>query len=150
MIRTIKTTFHTSKTDLDRLFACNRESARAWNDCLSHAREHYQNTGKWISQSELQALTKGQYHLHSQSIQAVQERYLKARENAYKAKQAGYEQVRCPYKSKKNYPTRWKKDGFSIQPNGTIQLSMGIQQGKREKPITVRAFRVPQGIVKEI
>ncbi|MFZ5641172.1 MAG: RNA-guided endonuclease TnpB family protein, partial [Bacillota bacterium] len=94
MIRVIKTPFRTSKTDLDRLFACNRESARVWNDCLSHAKEHHKQTGKWIDKKELQALTKGRYHLHSQSIQSVQERYLEARKNALKAKQAGYGHIR--------------------------------------------------------
>ena len=41
MIRVKKTTFRTSKTDLDRLFACNRESARVWNDCLSYAKDYH-------------------------------------------------------------------------------------------------------------
>ncbi|MDA8210737.1 MAG: transposase [Clostridia bacterium] len=146
----IKTSFRTSKTDLDRLFACNRESARVWNDCLSHAKEHHKQTGKWIGKMDLQTLTKGQYHLHSQSIQSIQERYLEARKNAWKAKQAGYEHIRYPYKTKRHYPTRWKKDGFAIHPDGKIQLSMGIHQGKREKPVIVHASHIPQGKVKEI
>ncbi|TLM98212.1 IS200/IS605 family element transposase accessory protein TnpB, partial [bacterium] len=136
--------------DFDRLFACNRESARAWNDCLNHAKEHHQQTGKWIDKKELQVLTKGRYHLHSQSIQSVQERYLEARKNAWKAKQAGYGHIRYPYKTKRHYPTRWKKDGLVICPNGKIQLSMGIHQGKREKPVIVHASHIPNGKVKEI
>ncbi|MDA8213064.1 MAG: transposase [Clostridia bacterium] len=150
MIRVIKTTFQTSKIDLDRLFACNRESARVWNDCLIHAKEHHKQTGKWIGKTQLQALTRGRYHLHSQSIQSVQERYLVARKNAWKAKQAGYEHIRYPYRTKRNYPTRWKKDGFAIHSNGKIQLSMGIHQGKREKPVIVHASRIPPGKVQEI
>ncbi|TLM98803.1 IS200/IS605 family element transposase accessory protein TnpB, partial [bacterium] len=150
MIRVIKTPFRTSKTDLDRLFACNRESARVWNDCLNHAKEHHKQTGKWIDKKELQALTKGRYHLHSQSIQSVQERYLEARKNARKAKQAGYEYIRYPYKIKNHYPTRWKKDGFVICSNGKIQLSMGNHQGKREKPVIVHASLILDGKVKEI
>ena len=90
MIRVEKTPFRTSKQDLDRLFQCNRESARAWNGCLEAAKHHHQSQGQWINRTELQAVTKRQYALHSQSIQSVQERYLQARDNAWKAKQAGY------------------------------------------------------------
>ena len=150
MIRVKKTTFRTAKTDLDRLFACNRESARVWNDCLSHAKEYHKQKGKWIDRKELQTLTRGRYHLHSQSIQSVQERYLEARKNALRAKQAGYDHIRYPYKTKGHYPTRWKKDGFVIHPNGKIELKMGVHQGKREKAILVYVSTIPSGRVKEI
>ena len=150
MIRVEKTAFHTFKKDLDRLFQCNRESARTWNDCLDAAKKHHQANGKWISRSELQAVTKGRYDLHSQSIQSVQERYIQARENAWKAKQAGYGQIRYPYRTKRYYPTRWKKDGFVVYKSGRIELSMGIRNGRREKPIEVNTNRLPEGKIKEI
>jgi len=150
MIRVKKTTFRTTKTDLDRLFACNHESARVWNDCLSHAKEYHKQKGRWIDRKKLQTLTRGRYHLHSQSIQSVQERYLEARKNALRAKQAGYEHIRYPYKTKGHYPTRWKRDGFVIHPNGKIEFKMGIHQGKREGPIIVYISTIPQGKVKEI
>ncbi len=69
MIRTLKTTFRTTKKDLNRLFACNRNSAQVWNDCLKYAKEHHLETGRWINKCELQQLTSGRYNLHSQSIQ---------------------------------------------------------------------------------
>jgi hypothetical protein len=34
MLRGQKLFFRASKADLDRLYACNRESARVWNECL--------------------------------------------------------------------------------------------------------------------
>ena len=46
MIRVHKTTFCTSKADLDRLFACNRVSAGVWNDCLEIARAYHQQHRK--------------------------------------------------------------------------------------------------------
>jgi len=90
VIRALKTTFRTTKKDLERLFACNCNSAQVWNDCLKHAKEHHLQTGSWINKCELQQLTRGRYNLHSQSIQSVQERYLQARKNAWKAKQQGH------------------------------------------------------------
>jgi putative transposase len=70
MLRGQKVSFRASKTDLKRLFACNCESALVWNECLRLAKEYFQY-GQWISKSELQKQTKGKFHLHSQSIQAV-------------------------------------------------------------------------------
>ncbi len=76
MIRAQFVRFHASKRDVERLYACNRESAQVWNMCLELAKNHYSEHRKWISQSELQKQTKRQFHLHSQSIQAVCHKYL--------------------------------------------------------------------------
>ncbi len=150
MIRTHKTTFRTNKKDLERLFACNRISAQVWNDCREHAKNHHQQTGRWINLSKLQQLTRKTYHLHSQSVQSVQERYLKARRNAWKARQKGFIDIRYPYKEKKHYPTRWKKDGFVVHPDGLIKLKMCLNNGKRQPPIRVRVADIPKGQIKEI
>jgi putative transposase len=150
MIRVHKTWFITSKKHLDRLFECNRVSAQVWNDCLEIAKSYYKETNKWISQSELQKLTKGKYPIHSQSIQAVVHKYIWARDAARAAREQGYADVKYPYKHKKNFNTKWAKDGFKIHENGKIELSLGIWQGKRQEPIIVRVKDLPQGKVKEI
>lgn len=149
MIRTAKVYFRTAKTDLNRLFDCNRTSAMVWNDSLNIARAHHQITGKWITKTELQKATKGKYPIHSQSIQAVCHKYLWARDNAKKARDKGYK-VRYPWRNKKNYPTKWVKDGLTVHSNGKIKLSMGNWEGKRQKPIVVYVKSLPQGCIKEI
>jgi putative transposase len=50
----------------------------------------------------------------------------------------GYTAIRYPRRQKKNFNTRWKKNGFKIYPHGRIELSMGIWQGKRQKPLIVK------------
>lgn len=50
----------------------------------------------------------------------------------------------------KTVTAKWAKDGFTIHENGKITLSMGIHNGKREKPIIVYASNLPQGTIKEI
>ena len=150
IIRALKTKFHTSKENLGHLFACNRVSAQVWNGCLRLAKEHFQKTGKWIDRRSLHYATKGQYPIHSQSIQAVFEKYLDARNNARQARVSGHTQIRYPYKEKQHFNTKWKKDGFRILENGKIELSLGLFGGKRQKPITVRIKKLPPGKVKEI
>ena len=94
--------------------------------------------------------TKSHYPIHSQSIQAVFEKYLDARENARKAKALGHTQIRYPYKEKQHFNTKWKKDGFRLGEQGKIELSLGLLQGKRQKPIVVRIKHLPPGTIKEI
>jgi putative transposase len=150
MIRVHKTTFCTSKADLERLFACNRVSAGVWNDCLEIARAYHQQHGKWIGKSDLQKATKGKYPIHSQSVQAVCHKYLWARDNAKSAKSQGYVHHRYPYRQKKHFSTKWAAQGFILHENGRIELSLGVHQGKRQKPVVVHISRVPIGRVKEI
>jgi putative transposase len=102
MIRAKRVYFCTSRTDLDRLFECNRESAQVWNECLHLSKEYYVEQGELISKSELQTRTKGRFHLHSQSTQAVCHKYLFARTSAYQAIQKGIPEARYPYKEKSN------------------------------------------------
>jgi putative transposase len=150
MIRVYKTAFITSKRNLGRLFECNRVSARVWNDCLKIAKQYYKESGKWINKTDLQKLTKGKYPIHSQSIQAVVHKYLWARDAVRKAREQGMMTARYPYRQKKNFNTKWAKDGFKIHKNGKIELSLGIWQSKRQEPITVWIKNIPEGKVKEI
>ena len=150
IIRVLKSRFHASKGNLDRLFTCNRISAQVYNDCLNLAKAYFLQTGNWIDRSTLHLATKGQYPIHSQSIQAVLEKYIEARDNAHKARTLGYTQICYPYREKKNFNTKWKKDGFRIGENGKIELSLGLLNGKRQKPIVVRVKVLPLGKIKEI
>ena len=121
----MKTTFKTSRIDLNRLFECNRVSAEIWNTSLELAKNHHLETGEWITKSELQRQTKKLFPLHSQSVQSVVHRYIWNRDSAHKAREKGYN-TRYPHRTKKYYPTRWVQEAFTIFPNGKIELSLGI------------------------
>jgi putative transposase len=93
---------------------------------------------------------KGKYPIHSQSIQAVVHKYIWAGDAAREARKQGYTEIRYPYRQKKNFNTKWKKDGFRIHENGKIELSLGLWQDRRQEPITVWIRDLPQGKVREI
>jgi putative transposase len=149
MIRCLKTAFQTSKADLERLFACNRISAQIWNRCLSVAKNYsLHHDGKWIGKTELQAALKHQFPLHSQSVQAVCHKYLFARDSAKQAQLHGLA-AKYPYKNKKHFNTKWVDQSFKIEGN-TISLSLGVQNGKRQMPITIIVPGLPDKDIKEI
>ncbi len=150
MIKACKVEFRANKETIQRLFECNRLSAKIWNDTLVLAKDYHKENGKWINKNQLHLATKGKYPLHSQSIQAVYEKYLQAGENARQARIKGLVSIRYPWRQKKNYNTKWKKDGFKIYPNGKIELSIGIWQGKRQKPLVIKVGKLPPNKIQEI
>ena len=100
LIRVVKTSFKTSKANLQRLFDTNRISAQVWNDTLKIAKEYaLQNNGKWINKVELQTALKNKYPIHSQSIQAVAHKYLFARKATLEKLEKGLK-ARYPYKQR--------------------------------------------------
>ena len=150
MIRCMKTSFQASKVNIDRLFECNRISGQIWNNCLETARAYsLSNDGKWIGKSALQAALKGQYPMHSQSVQAVCHKYLFSRDAALKAKRKGFVN-KYPYRTKKYFPTKWVDESFKVYENGRIDLSLGNHNGKRQKPITLWVKNLPECEIKEI
>jgi putative transposase len=149
MIRCVKTAFQTSKADLERLFACNRISAEIWNKCLSIAKNYsLQHDGKWIGKTELQAALKNQFPLHSQSVQAVCHKYIFARDSAKQANNQGLDN-KYPYKNKKYFNSKWVDQSFKINGN-VIELSLGVQHGKRQQPIKITVPGLPDADIKEI
>ena len=135
MVKVIHTTIDAyTKEDYDKLYACNKISAMIWNKILELSLYYRKVTcGKWISESELKQLLKNVYPLHSQSVQAIIEKYVIAREDTRLAIQKGYKN-KYPYKIKHHYSSIWKEDGFKIK-NNILELSLGNFNHKRQKPI---------------
>lgn len=150
MYRGKRVYFTASKETIRQLVECNRISAQIWNDCLDIAKQYYLVHKKWIGQTELQKRLKGKYRLHSQSIQAVAHKYLRARDSAHQAIQKGIKTMKYPYRKKKYFNTKWVDKSFKIEENGKITLSLGNHDGKRLPPLVVYAKNLPEGDIKEI
>lgn len=111
-----------------------REAGRCWSELITlHVASR---GGKWLSERELKALTKGgRFHLHSQSIQALAEKLVSnvdtARTNREREQAAGGEPVtRYPYRAKLFQTVTWKgqavrvENGRLILPNGRNQIDL--------------------------
>lgn len=135
MLRARIVPIQASKPNVDRLFACNRESAHVWNVCLQLSKDHYTEHQKWISQSELQKQTKGRFHLHSQSIQAVCHNYVFARDSTYQAIQKGIKTARYPYKNKNHTTTKWPKMDSRCLRTVKSNYPWAFIMGKERNPL---------------
>ena len=52
-----------------------QEAARCWNAIVAEAKAHYDNGGGWIGKNELQKRLKGRFALHSQTVQALTDKF---------------------------------------------------------------------------
>ena len=64
----------------DELRNMQREAASVWNDIVREATSYYFTCKKWLSKTEIQAVRKQTYNLHSQTVQAIADKYEANRE----------------------------------------------------------------------
>ena len=96
------------------------EAGRCWTDML-HA--HIESRGgKWLSANDLKKMFKGQYALHSQTIQALAEK-LEASVNTARELRKSDPNARYPYHPKKYQTVVWKESAIYWIEGGQILLS---------------------------
>ena len=105
------------------------EAGLCWTDMLNAHIESL--NGKWLSSVDLSKMFKGQYSLHSQSIQALAQK-LEANIDAARELRQSDPEARYPYHPKKYQTVVWKKS--AIHPvDGRLLLS----NGKNNTPLVL-------------
>ncbi len=148
MYRTLETAFSANRQTLQYLFDIRRMCGTIWNDCVQLARYYYRIHGSWINQSDLQSELKGLYPLHSQTVQAVCHKFLRARDGVRKARKTN-PSIRYPYKEKFVFHPKWVDKSFVLEER-RLTLSMGRWKGKQQTPLVLTLASVPNGVVKEV
>jgi putative transposase len=104
------------------------EAGRCWTDMLN---AHIESRGgKWLSAVDLSKMFKGQYALHSQSIQALAQK-LEANVDTARELRKSDPNVRYPYHPKKYQTVAWKKSAIHQLQSGQLLLS----NGKKNQPL---------------
>ena len=103
-----------------------REAGCCWSDMVQ---AHVASRGEqWLSSNNLQAMFKGQYALHSQTIQALAQKLESniktARELRQQEAKTGEIKTRYPYKEKRYQTVPWKNQAIKVE-DGRIILSNG-------------------------
>ncbi|MCM3655374.1 RNA-guided endonuclease InsQ/TnpB family protein [Metabacillus litoralis] len=86
-----------------------REAASVWNDIVREATSYYFAFKKWLSKTEIQTVRKQTYNLHSQTVQAIADKYETIRKLRKTNKKAKY-----PWKRKYYYCIPLKKASMDI------------------------------------
>jgi len=78
-----------------------REAFSVWNDIVRESISYYFTFKKWLSKTEIQAIRKQTYNLHSQTVQAIADKYEANRETIRKLRKTD---------KKEKYP--WRRKHF--------------------------------------
>jgi len=106
------------------------EAGRCWTDMLN---AHIESRGgKWLSAVDLSKMFKGQYALHSQSIQALAQK-LEANVDTARELRKSDSNAHYPYHPKKYQTVAWKKSAIHQLQSGEILLS----NGNKNQPLLV-------------
>jgi len=121
-----------SPTTLTHCRTLRQEAGRLWTDLVRlHTSARAQ--GQWLSASELEQTTKGgQYALHSQSVQALCQKFAAHIATAtdlrrQEVEKMGYPQTQYPHHDKPYQTVVWKDQALTIVPSGHLRLPSGGQ-----------------------
>jgi putative transposase len=112
-----------------KLFACLKaaqmESAKVWNLCCEAHKQARMEHATWPGRSDLQKATKGQFALHSQSVQMVVHAFLANIDTTRQLRQTHPQmQMKYPWREKRFYPVHWPAQAICKKGN-KIVLPMG-------------------------
>lgn len=112
-----------------------QEAARCWNAIVAEARTHYDNGGGWIGKNELQKQLKGRFALHSQTIQALTDKFAANRDTAAQCRRQGLK-TRYPWREKTFVTVPFKQMAIRFSEAGTLTLTLkaGIRFDTGFKP----------------
>jgi putative transposase len=74
----------------DELRIMQREVASVWNDIVREATSYYVTCKKWLIKTEIQAIRKQTYDLHSQTVQAIADKYAANRQTIRQSRKKDY------------------------------------------------------------
>ena len=101
------------------------EAAACWNSIVSLAKAYYEaNGGKWIGKSELQKQIKNKFKLHSQTAQALADKFVANRRTAAALRRNGDKDARYPYHEKKYLTIPFKQAAIRYSDTGTLVLTL--------------------------
>lgn len=110
-----------------RLREPRMEAAQVWTLCRDWHLAARQAHTRWPQDSDLQAATKRQFALHSQTVQLIFHTFL-ANIDATRELRKNNRKIRYPYKDKRYFPLLWPAQSVSRE-RGRIVLPMG--RGRR-------------------
>ena len=90
-----------------------RESASVWNDIVREATSYYFAFKKRLSKTEIQTVRKQTYNLHSQTVQAIADKYEANRETIRKLRKTD-KKAKYPWRRKHYYCIPLKKASMDI------------------------------------
>ena len=124
MIKTNRVKLKLNKAQFDLVREKQIECANCWNDIVAISKEYYLENKKWIDKYDIQKIVKGKYNLHSQTIQAITDKFDANRKTISELRKNGDKKAKYPYKTKKFYVIPLKNSAINTNSKGNLKLTM--------------------------
>lgn len=124
MIKTHRVKLNLTRTQFELVREKQMESANCWNYIVNLSKEYYFEHKQWIKKNDIQKLIKGKYNLHSQTIQAISDKFDANRKTISELRKKGNTKAKYPYKTKKFYIIPFKASAINRNAKGNLKLSM--------------------------
>ena len=121
MIRPRQVKLKLSKSQFHHCQQLSKESAKVWNFVKNFFWRTYRKKGIWLSEGSLKRYTKQRFALHSDSIQAVIEKFC-GNLSSERTLRKENSSIRYPYKGKSWFCVHWKQKAIKVK-NRYIHLS---------------------------
>ena len=124
MIKASHAILRLSAEERQSLKDVQQEAALCWNAILAKEKAYREaHDGAWISKSDLQKALKRRFLLHSQTIQALTDRFCANRKTAATNRRLGLK-TKYPWHEKKFLTVPFKQKAIQITDKGTIRLTL--------------------------
>jgi putative transposase len=100
-----------------------QEAARCWNAIVAEAKAHYDGGGGWISKNDLQKRLKGRFRLHSQTVQALTDKFAANRKTTAENRRMGLG-TKYPWREKEFTTIPFKQMAIRSSEMGTVVLTL--------------------------
>ena len=134
MIRPRQVRLNLNKSQFKHCQQLSAESAKVWNAAKNFFWRTYRKKGIWLSESDIKRYIASRFSLHSQSTQAVVEKFYANLKSARSLRKENPD-IRYPYKNKKWFCVHWKKQAIKVEGR-----SIHLSNGKGRQGIT---FKLP-------
>jgi len=123
LIRPRQVKLKLSKSQFHHCQQLSQESAQVWNCVKNFFWRTYRKKGIWLSEGSLKRYTKQRFALHSDSVQAVIEKFCGNLSSARTLRKEN-PSIRYPYKGKSWFCVHWKQKAIKVKDR-YIHLSNG-------------------------
>lgn len=125
-----------------RQTAVRQESARLWNRMVKLHLYFRRKRLPWPTKGQFERHFKGRFALHSQTVQALIQKFFANIDTARTNRQAGDKRSRYPHKTKRYTSTPWKGQAI-VRTDSHLELPMG----RGRAPLRIRVGNLPPGDV---
>ena len=119
---------------LARISAGRGEAARVWTLCRDLHQVARRARAPWPRRDAMQKATKGQFALHSQTVQMIGHAFLANIDTTTQNRKAGDRKAKYPWRDKRYYPLLWPAQAVAVQGKHII-LPMGRNQSSIVLPL---------------